>query len=403
MATAKGQREENFDTKIQNLERIIIESFEELFQVLEKRKQNLLSRLSALKAGHDKNREIDEAIGQLQNAKENAVGAIKSNLLGEDLEWVREGFEKKIRLKEEMKVPTIDNAGHLEFLCLSDQIRRRIEEIDIIELIPEYVGRENPILKVCSKGRKDGEFLNARGIAIDKYTNEIYIADKSNHRIQVMSLNGDFLRSFGQDHLGVVHGVCLSEVDVFVTDKEKNLLKFNKSGKYLKRTGSRGTSLGCFSNISGLCCEEGFVYVSDFSVQRIQIFDYELKFLRYFVFGEIRYPTDIKIYSNTIYILSQDRNEIYCYSKDCHYLQTVFLTGQMIPMSKAMFFVIDFQGNFIISDISNSEIRIFSPNGVLKHTLGKGHLKFPAGIALNNSNYILCINFGEHNDCLQIY
>ena len=402
MATAKGTRE-NFNTMIEKLKRSVIETFEELSQTLEKRKQDLLSRLSAMKSAYENNCQLDEAIEQLRIAKESAVSAIRSNLLGEDLDWVKVGFDDKIRLKEKMKVSSINNTNHLEFLCLSDQIRRGIEETDIIELIPEYIGRENPILKTCLRGSKHGAFQNARGVAIDKFTNEVYIADKSNRRIQVMSANGYFLRSFGEDQLGAVHGVCLSKTDVFVTDKEMSLLKYNKSGKYLKKTGSRGIALGCFSNISGLCCGDGFVYVSDYSVQRIQVFDYELLLIKDIAGGEIQYPIDINFHSNAIYILSQDRNEIYCYSKDCQRIKTILLTGKNMPMSKAIFFAIDFQGNFIISEISNSEIRIFSPTGVLKHTLGRGHLKFLSGIALDNSNAIICVNYGIHNDCFQKY
>ena len=36
----------------------------------------------------------------------------------------------------------------------------------MIELIPEYVGRENPVIKRCSIGSGNGEFNNPRGISI---------------------------------------------------------------------------------------------------------------------------------------------------------------------------------------------------------------------------------------------
>ena len=52
--------------------------------------------------------------------------------------------------------------------------------------------RDNPILESCSSGTGNGMLKNPRGIAIDDKANEVYIADKSNHRIQVISLNGEF-------------------------------------------------------------------------------------------------------------------------------------------------------------------------------------------------------------------
>ena len=91
--------------------------------------------------------------------------------------------------------------------------------------------------------------MNPRGIVIDGNTNEVYIADISNHRIQVMSIDGEFLRSFKHDKLNEPYGICLSKNDIFVTDKVTHLLKFNKSGKYLKQAGSRGNTPGCFIGI----------------------------------------------------------------------------------------------------------------------------------------------------------
>ena len=71
-------------------------------------------------------------------------------------------------------------------------------------------------------------------------------------------------------------------------------------------------------------------------------------------------------------------------------------------MTTALFFTIDFKGNFRISEHSNNEIRIFSPNGVLKHTLGRGHLQYLAGIALDNTGIIACVNY-QQGACFQKY
>ena len=396
MATAGVTRESDFDRKFQDLEREIFLTFEELFQALETRKQDLLSRLSAVKSVHDNNIQLDEAIKQLRIARDNAVSVMTSNLLGEDLDPIKEGFDSKIRSKEEMKVQSV-NVNLFEFRCPSEQILKGIEETDLIELLPEYVGRENPILTKCSRGDKNGQFINPLGISIDRNTNEVYVVDTSNNRIQVMSINGDYLRLFTHEYLKVPHRICLSDNEIFVTDQEAFLLKFHRSGKFLKKAGSRGTAPGCFSDIKGLC------YVCDFRIQQISIFDSQLKFLKRFANGEIKVPYDITIYANSIYILSATDNEVYCYNKDCLLQNTIKLRGQKQPMTNAFFFTIDSRGNFLISNSDPSEIRIFSPNGVLKHSLGRGHLKALHGIAIDNSGSIICVNYGIENDCFQKY
>ena len=398
MATAGVTRESDFDRKFQDLEIEIFRTFQELFQALETRKQDLLSRLSTLKSAHDNNIQLDEAIKQLRIVRDNAASVMTSNLLGEDLE----GFDIKIRSKEEMKVPNV-NVNLIEFRCQSKQILKGIEETDLIELLPEYVGRENPILKKCSQGHKNGQFMNPLGISIDRNTNEVYVVDTSNNRIQVMSITCDHLRSLTHEYLNAPHRICLSDNEVFVTDQGTFLLKFHKSGKFLKKVGSRGTIPGSFSAIKGMCYEEGLVYVCDGGIQLINIFDSELKYLKNFAYGEINNPNDITIHANSIYILSVDQNVIYYYNKDCSLQNTIKLSGQKVPMTNAYFFTMDSRGNFLISNHDPSEIRIFSPDGVLKHSLGRGHLKFLKGIALDNSGSIICVNFGVENDCFQKY
>ena len=401
MAEARVGREINFDAQLEVLYRVITQTFDGLFQALNKRRHDLLSQLTAMKTVHDKNLELDEAIQQLRITKENAFATMTSNLLNLDL---IKPFDAEMKAKEELKV-FVGNLNLIEFRCCSERILKAIEETDLIELIPEYVGRENPILKSCSRGTENGMFQNPKGMAIDGKANEVYIADRSNHRIQVMSLNGEFLRSFTHNQLKSPHAICLSEKELFVTDRESYLLKFDKSEEFLKQTGSRGSTPGCFNIISGLCYEDGLVYVCDPSHQLIQIFDSNLNFAKLFAYGEISVPKDIKIYSNSIFILSQDPNEIYCYNKECQLQRTIQLTGQRQPMSGGMFFTLDSEGNFLISDQSNhetSEIRIFSPNGVLKHSLGRGHLRFLNGIALDNSDSIICVNYNK-DGCFQRY
>ena len=200
------------------------------------------------------------------------------------------------------------------------------------------------------------------------------------------------------------YGICVSQDGVFVTDTALEcLLRFSLSGQFINKTGSRGATPGCFTGIAGLCYEAGLVYVCDCNMQRIQIFDISLQFVKVFGYGEIKYPNDIAIYLDTLHILSIEQNTIYCYNRDGTYLKKIELTGQEQQMTTALFFTIDKKGNFIITDQSINQIRIFSPNGVLKHILGRGHLAFITGITLDNTNNIICVCSVTGNACFQKY
>ena len=391
------------DAKLEALKLEILYTFNELYRSLVEHRDNLLSRLARMKEGHDRNVELEEAINQLRITKNTIQTTMISNLVGESLETMKEKLDRDIELKVAEKV-AVDNLEFIKFCCFSGKIRKAIEETDLVKLIPEYVGRENPVLKRCCMGSGNGELNNSRGISIDKIKNELFISDRGNSRIQVLNLEGEYLRSFESDHLKEPFAICVSQDGVFVTDRASDcLLKFSLEAQFIKKTGSRGKKPGYFKGIKGLCYEAGFVYVCDSGIQRIQIFDLNLHFIQDFGSGEIKHPTDINIYSDTLYVLSQTENTIYCYNRDGTHLRKIELAGQEQQIILAIFFSIDKKGNFIISDHSNNEICIFSPKGLLKHILGRTHLRYLNGITLDNSNNIICVCSGIGNDCFQKY
>ena len=225
MATASN--EFDFYAKLEALKLEILRTFDELYKCLSEHKDNLLSRLARMKEGHDMNVALEQAIEQLRVSKETVVSLMTSNLLGEELVSLKKGFDVKIREREELKVK-VENLQLIEFRCLSGKIRIAIEETNLIELIPEYLGRENPVMTNCKRGREVGELSNARGIAVDRIREEVYIADRSNGRIQVLSTEGKYIRSFGNGYVMEPRGVCVSQDAVFVTDRgRKCVVKFS--------------------------------------------------------------------------------------------------------------------------------------------------------------------------------
>ena len=385
----------NPEQKLENIKMEVIRAFDELYQYLSERRNVLLTRLDKIKDDYVRNLELERAIGQMRITKDQMIATMTSNLIGGPLDTFKETLDREIEMKMAQKVP-IDNFEFVKFRCHSGKIRKAIDEIDLYELCPEYVGRESPVLRACCKGRKNGELYNPRGIALDRARNEVYVCDNDNSRIQVLSAVGEYVRQFGREHLTEPFAICLSQQDeLFVTDDAKQcVLKFRITGEFLKQAGSRGNEAEQFRRIRGLCCEAGLVYVCDGSIQRIQIFDSELNYVKQFGYGELSYPADIKILSHIIYILSLNKNCIYCYNIDCTLQKKIELTGQEQLMTSSLFFTIDKNGNFLITDQSSQQIRIFSPKGVLRHIL-TGQLPFLCGVTLDNFDRIICVCNGK--------
>ena len=141
----------NVDAKLEALKLEIIRTFDELCRNLVAHRDNLLSRLARIKEGHDRNVELEKAINQLRITKDNMLATMTSNLVGASLDIMKESLDRDIETKVANKV-VVENLEFVEFRCFSGKIRKAIEETDLIELIPEYVGRENPVIKRCSRG-----------------------------------------------------------------------------------------------------------------------------------------------------------------------------------------------------------------------------------------------------------
>ena len=88
-------------------------------------------------------------------------------------------------------------------------------------------------------------------------TQQIYIADAENSRVQVMSLQvqGEFITSFGQDVLQLPWGISVNKDHIFVTDGgNSSLFKFCKNTLELLSS-TKGSEELQLSGPSGLCID----------------------------------------------------------------------------------------------------------------------------------------------------
>ena len=115
-------------------------------------------------------------------------------------------------------------------------------------------------------------------IAADSHGN-LFVSDTTNKCVHVFSKDGALLRSFGCDgngknKLGVPWGVYVSSQYVYVTDNSDGSVKvFTVEGKHVTSFGQYGSKPGDFRGPYYICVDEnGFVYVTDNSNNRIQCF-----------------------------------------------------------------------------------------------------------------------------------
>ena len=129
-----------------------------------------------------------------------------------------------------------------------------------------------------SCGNVNGQFQYPRCISV--FNGEVFVTDRDNHRIQVFSLDGQFLRTWGSQGSDVGQfkspwGIAVSAGgEVFVCDDGNHRIQmFSVEGMFLHTYGSSGKGDGQFCNPSGVVVSAGGeVFVCDYGRSCVQVF-----------------------------------------------------------------------------------------------------------------------------------
>ena len=134
-----------------------------------------------------------------------------------------------------------------------------------------------------TKGSADGQFDTPDGVATDS-AGRLFVADRSNDRVQVFSADGTFIASW-KDGLGLKspYGVAVDDRGaVYVIDNGNNrVVQLNLLGGMVRTWGTKGVGDGQFDDPRGIGVgPDGTVYVADHGNNRVQAFTPDGQFLR---------------------------------------------------------------------------------------------------------------------------
>ncbi|MFO7698712.1 MAG: hypothetical protein R6X16_16370, partial [Anaerolineae bacterium] len=144
-----------------------------------------------------------------------------------------------------------------------------------------------------TQGAGPGQLQEPWGVAVAN-DGTVYVADTWNHRVQVFAASGAYLREwgiFGETGDNVTldgafygpRGVALDSAgNLYVSDTgNKRVLKYSAQGELLAAVGGSGEGPGQFQEPVGLAVgDDGTVYVADTWNKRIQAFDADLSYVR---------------------------------------------------------------------------------------------------------------------------
>ena len=255
-----------------------------------------------------------------------------------------------------------------------------------------------PVLSFGQRGSAAGMLCNPWGVAVNEH-DEIAVTDCGNHRIQVFSSDGTYLRSFGTkgDKQGEFHfptGIAFDRKNGNILVVDSNNLRvqmFSAQGEYLNHFGEQGNLYHQLNSPRGLSVDSDCnVNITDLGNKVVKIFSHNGHFLRKIgEEGSFNKPWHCVQYDNYLMVSDIDENCIKVFNKDGHFLYKFGKTGsgdgefnqpRCLSVNKA--------GHLMVCDAGNHRVQVFELSGkfVTKFgTQGEGIGEFNATTFYSNS------------------
>ena len=265
--------------------------------------------------------------------------------------------------------------------------------------VEEYEGKVSPVLSIGGTlGGEEGQFSSPFGVSVHYLTGNIFVSDQCNNRVQVFDKDGRYLYKFG-DRVGagkMKNPFCIEfyQNRVFVSQYTGGCLFVNDlNGTFLQQIGTPGNGEGQFNQPLGIAINQsnGEIFVCDFGNNRVQIFSKDFLFKSQFGQGILKYPSDIKLTSEFIYVMSCSKPFLFSFRHDLTQIQSPVLTSISKHLEYPLSFCVDGAGNFIISDYSQNAVIIFHYNGDLVHRI-RGCVQEPACVTLDARGRIILLH-----------
>ena len=252
----------------------------------------------------------------------------------------------------------------------------------------DYKQIKGPIKSIGEFGASRCKFMGPKGVKVDRWTQNIYVADGMANRIQVFSSQLEFLFECGvkeeKKYLFIPSGICLTDRLVFIATGVVGMYIFTLEGELV--TSFYPQSKSIYRTIKAVAVDEdGKCYVCDRAGNQVVVLYNGLPTAEVFV-QSINRPCDIKIFENTIVVLKGSEKMLSVFSREGELLRE-FLTRSGMASE---FFDIDRWGNALINDSIDCKIKIHNPSGDLIHQL-TGNFFNNKGIAIDGMDRIISV------------
>ena len=385
-------------------------SIDGLIALLNLRRAQLLTQL---RDAREEKRAAAVARQEMQTQLTAARTSLQTHLKENPLLSMQERMVSELEQKQRELRMNFPAETEFQYQCDTRDLEASISLLgEIVQVpvgIPNYGTFQIPTSVTGKKGRAPGELNYPFGVAIKEATNQIFVANGSNHRIEIFSEAGEYLNQLGELHRP--YGIAIHENSLFVSSFMRHTIsKYSLTDfSLVKHIGGLGSNNGEFNTPRQLTTDpNGHVYIADSHNNRICVLDTDLRHMRNITHQSMSQPYDLKLSHDRIYVLCPYKNPcMLVLSIEGDMLHSLISRGQGMDVLRPYFFCLDRNNNFVISDRETHCIRVFSPAGDLLHTIGReGHQQGmfyrPRGIAITPNGKLVCVSDNK-NHGLQIY
>ena len=279
----------------------------------------------------------------------------------------------------------------------SSQYLTATESNDSSLPVVQYTGKVRPVVSVSTRGSVNGQFFNPFGVAVEQTTDYIYVADQTNHQVQVLSRDGVFLFKFGSRKMNSPLCIAFYRDRVFVTQYQGGcLLMYDLDGRFIREIGSKGSKEGQFDNPWGIAVHSsnGDIYICDYSNHRVQVFSNNCSYKSQFGLNILNCPRDVQLTNDTIFVLSFQTPILCTFNYNLSHVRNIVCDCICKHLENPFSFIIDGNDSFIISEHIGNKIVIFDKTGHLLHTVTDS-LLHPTGVCLNSNGGIIVAGYSD--------
>eukprot|EP00117_Sycon_ciliatum_P014144 scpid53203/ scgid3543/ Tripartite motif-containing protein 2; E3 ubiquitin-protein ligase TRIM2; RING finger protein 86 len=269
-----------------------------------------------------------------------------------------------------------------------------------------YKSIHNSCTSFGSKGNGRVQFKYPRGITISN-DGKVFIADASNHRVKVTTLDGTYIRDIGKQGSGNAEFKDPTDVavdddgDLVVVDnKNKRLQVLHQDGSYVKTIGN-----GAIGNSYGVAAlslpQHGICYaVTDCNDGCVRVFEKGGRQLNKFGTkgsgpGQFNNPVGIVSSNGRLLLVDQSNHRIQVFTTDGNFITMFGSEGESDGQFKNPLYIAeDRHGHVLVTDNNNHRVQVFTSD-TFSHVATFGSstcLSSPQGIAVSPSGTVYVSN-----------